>query len=247
VSSLELLPNHVVDVVLAPRFENDRSVLDAGDHDLLADFDSGVFDGALRDGDHHGRVVFPHFPRPVSLGFGTHGFGVADQRNKCFAERGGGMSDDAEQPNFREQAIEMSRERFECSNCGFAAEDREEFDVDGLAMTCPECRSVRVEHVFTADDDDDLPQSFEELASTCESCGEDVESERLIEGECPGCHYHEPDLVADGGTTIERLDWSFAAVVHGVTFSRAFWKRWHSGYSVYEDSDKSSTGGDNAS
>lgn len=49
--------------------------------------------------------------------------------------------------------------------------------------------------------DGGVPESFDDLASTCESCGDDVHPERLIEGECPGCHYHEPDdLVADGGT-----------------------------------------------
>ncbi|MFC6734777.1 PadR family transcriptional regulator [Halolamina salina] len=47
----------------------------------------------------------------------------------------------------------MSRDRFECFECGFAAEDREGFDTHGLAMACPKCKSLRVEHVFTDDDD----------------------------------------------------------------------------------------------
>jgi len=47
----------------------------------------------------------------------------------------------------------MSRDRFECSSCGFAAEDRDAFDTFGLAMSCPNCNSLRIEHVFTEDDD----------------------------------------------------------------------------------------------
>jgi len=46
--------------------------------------------------------------------------------------------------------------------------------------------------------DGGVPKSFEDLAGTCESCGDDVDPDRLIEGECPGCHYR-PDAVADGG------------------------------------------------
>jgi putative FmdB family regulatory protein len=38
---------------------------------------------------------------------------------------------------------------FVCRKCGFAAETREKFDVDGLAMQCPECASTRVEHQFS--------------------------------------------------------------------------------------------------
>jgi len=190
-------------------------------------------------------------------------------------------STDDNQTGFADRTVEMSRERFECFECSFAAEDREEFDMDGLAMACPECQSLRVEHVFTSDDDDrdlvadgglptckncgetyliemiagpgeaqrscgcafvpefevpddtenafanaairamnatgdvetaalihedargrlvadgGVPESFESLASTCENCGDDVDPERLIEGECPGCHYRQ---MGDGGT-----------------------------------------------
>jgi len=42
-----------------------------------------------------------------------------------------------------------------------------------------------------------VPDSLEELAATCESCGGDVEPQYLEDGECPGCVYGEP--VTDGG------------------------------------------------
>ena len=100
-----------------------------------------------------------------------------------------------------DQPSELTRERFECFECGFQDDDRDAFDSEGLAMQCPECDSLRVEHVFSADeedtDDDGVPDTFEELAGTCENCGDDVDPERLIEGECPGCHYRP---AADGGT-----------------------------------------------
>jgi hypothetical protein len=46
--------------------------------------------------------------------------------------------------------------------------------------------------------DGGVPESFEDLAGTCESCGEDVDPDWLIEGTCPGCEYR-PDAMADGG------------------------------------------------
>ncbi len=46
--------------------------------------------------------------------------------------------------------------------------------------------------------DGGVPETFDELAGTCENCGDDVDPDWLIEGECPGCHYRP---VADGGTT----------------------------------------------
>jgi hypothetical protein len=42
-----------------------------------------------------------------------------------------------------------------------------------------------------------VPQSFEALAATCETCGGDVEPQYLEDGECPGCLYGEP--LTDGG------------------------------------------------
>ncbi|WP_373190085.1 hypothetical protein [Halolamina sp.] len=48
-----------------------------------------------------------------------------------------------ETPTRREES-----DGFECKSCGFAAPDREDFATFGLAMTCPECGSTRVEHLF---------------------------------------------------------------------------------------------------
>jgi DNA-binding PadR family transcriptional regulator len=44
--------------------------------------------------------------------------------------------------------------------------------------------------------DGGVPETLEDLAGTCESCGDDVDPDRLIEGEWPGCHYRP---AADGG------------------------------------------------
>jgi len=52
--------------------------------------------------------------------------------------------------------------------------------------------------------DGGVPKSFEDLAGTYESCGDDVDPDRLIEGECPGRHYR-PDAVADGGVDLEDI------------------------------------------
>jgi len=95
-------------------------------------------------------------------------------------------------------------------------EIREESSTDGgtdeerrTVLACPECD--RRDHYPVCPDcsrivdfrqqlvaDGGMPETFDELASTCENCGDDVAPDRLIEGECPGCHYRP---VADGGTT----------------------------------------------
>ncbi len=56
--------------------------------------------------------------------------------------------------------------------------------------------SIDTEQTVVADGG--VPQSFEDLAGTCESCGDDVDPDRLIEGECPGCQYRL-DVATDGG------------------------------------------------
>jgi len=65
--------------------------------------------------------------------------------------------------------------------------------------------------------DGGVPQSFKDLAGTCESCGDDVDPDRLIEGECPGCHYR-PDAVADGGLFTVEHDGTEYAVCHMVAY-----------------------------
>jgi len=53
-----------------------------------------------------------------------------------------------------DEPVHVSLERFECFGCGFEDADRDAFDTDGLAMKCPDCGSLRVEHVFTVNDED---------------------------------------------------------------------------------------------
>ncbi len=83
---------------------------------------------------------------------------------------------------------------YECRHCDWAGDECDRRD---HYPVCPECsRIVEVRQELVADGSG-VPENFEDLASTCENCGDNVDPERLIEGECPGCHYHEP--VADGG------------------------------------------------
>ncbi len=66
--------------------------------------------------------------------------------------------------------------------------------------------------------DGGVPESFESLASTCESCGDDVDPERLIEGECPGCHYRP---MTDGGAREETIqNWLVINWREGTTRTR---------------------------
>ncbi|NHX37187.1 PadR family transcriptional regulator [Halolamina sp. R1-12] len=83
---------------------------------------------------------------------------------------------------------------YECRHCSWAGDECDRRD---HYPVCPECsRIVEVRQELVADGG--VPESFDDLASTCETCGDDVDPEYLIEGECPGCHYRP---VADGSTT----------------------------------------------
>jgi len=87
---------------------------------------------------------------------------------------------------------------YDCRHCDWAGDEcdrREHYPV------CPNCsRIVKVRQELVADGG--VPETFDDLASTCEHCGDDVDPERLIEGECPGCHYRP---VADGGVELEDI------------------------------------------
>ncbi|WP_373189955.1 hypothetical protein [Halolamina sp.] len=83
---------------------------------------------------------------------------------------------------------------YTCRRCDWAGDDCDRRD---HYPVCPNCsRIVTVNRELVADGG--VPDSFEDLASTCESCGDDVDPDRLIEGICPGCQYR-PDAMADGG------------------------------------------------
>jgi len=93
---------------------------------------------------------------------------------------------------------------YKCRNCDWAGDEcdrREHYPV------CPDCsRIVDVRQQLVADGG--VPETFDDLAGTCEHCGDDVDPERLIEGECPGCHYHEP--IADGGQDVVTIEQEYA-------------------------------------
>ncbi|WP_082224591.1 helix-turn-helix transcriptional regulator [Halolamina rubra] len=87
---------------------------------------------------------------------------------------------------------------YDCRYCDWAGDECDRRD---HYPVCPDCsRIVEIRQQLVADGG--VPETFDDLAGTCEHCGEDVDPERLIEGECPGCHYRP---VADGGTTWTNL------------------------------------------
>ncbi len=103
----------------------------------------------------------------------------------------------------------------------FAVEDgriqERELLADGGQRTCEHC-GFPITHTVSAGPgetqhscgcstqpdlltDGGIPETFDDLRSTCESCGDRVDPERLIDGECPGCTYRDDaQLVTDGGT-----------------------------------------------
>jgi DNA-binding PadR family transcriptional regulator len=96
-------------------------------------------------------------------------------------------------------AISIGATRFNCATCRRQGRETRSWDRSEVV-------DLRTEEPPLADNEDTrlvtdggVPENFEDLVATCQTCGGDVEPKYLEDGECPGCVYGEP--VADGGIT----------------------------------------------
>jgi len=108
-----------------------------------------------------------------------------------------GLIDLEERKNAR--STTPAEERSRCRDCHSTS-----IHTTSNGVYCKNCGELNDEALEPQDEaypelvtDGGVPRSFEDLAGTCESCGDSVDPQRLVNGECPGCAYGEP--MTDGG------------------------------------------------